>query len=268
MLVDLHNHTELCCHACGTMEDYVRQAIAKGISIFGFADHSPWMLQEDIKMALSYEEVPIYVERVRNIQRQFSSAPDAPINILMGMEMDFLPDDNSEALRFLKEYDFDYAIGSVHYIGTWGFDQEEQIARFQNESVRQIYEHYFGLVKELVKSGIFDIMGHLDLIKKFGYFPESGWDDIQEDVARIIGESGMAVELNTSGMDKPVHEFYPTPQFLKRLHKHGVPITLGSDSHRPMEVGRYFDRAISLLREIGYKEIAYFEKRKMIPVKI
>ena len=268
MLVDLHNHTELCCHASGAMEDYVRQAIAKGISIFGFAEHSPWMMQEGIKMALSYEEVPIYIERVQELQRRFSSAPDAPIKILMGMEMDFLPEDNSEALRFLKEYDFDYAIGSVHYIGTWGFDQEEQISQFETKPVRQIYEHYFGRVKELVKSGIFDIMGHLDLIKKFGYFPESGWDDIQEDVARLIGESGMAVELNTSGMDKPAHDFYPNTQFLKRLHKHGVPITLGSDSHHPTEVGRYFDRAVSLLKEVGYKEIAYFEKRKRILTKI
>ncbi|MCX7001322.1 MAG: histidinol-phosphatase, partial [Candidatus Sumerlaeota bacterium] len=124
----------------------------------------------------------------------------------------------------------------------------------------------FNLVKQLIQCGLFDIVGHLDLIKKFGYYPKNGWEDIQEDVAKALGESGMVVEVNTSGMDKPVREFYPGANFLCRLRKYGVPVTLGSDAHSPDEVGRYFDQAVALLKEIGYTEIMSFEKRERKPV--
>jgi len=262
MLVDFHNHTSLCCHAVGDMDEYVEAAIDRGIRIFGFADHSPWMPQNGIKMALSYEEVPVYISRVKILQDRYSSQ----IDIRLGMEMDFLPGNTGKAVEFLKKYDFDYAIGSIHHMNTWGFDQETQIGLYHDKSVREIYERYFELIEQLVASGLFDIIGHLDLVKKFGYFPEKGWDDIQNRVAGIIGKSDMVVELNTSGKDKPVGEFYPGPDFLRRLHENNVPVTLGSDSHHPGEVGRYFRQAVELLKEIGYREIMTFEKRKKIPV--
>jgi len=266
MLVDLHNHTELCGHARGDMEEYVRAAIEKEIKIFGFADHSPWMLQDNIKMALSYDEVPVYVSRVNALKEHYSPGNNPEMQIQLGMEMDFIPERIAKVVECFAEYEFDYTIGSVHYIGTWGFDQVEQIAQFERRSIREIYEHYFSLVKQLIQCGLFDIVGHLDLIKKFGYYPENGWDDIQEDVARVLGGSNMVVELNTSGMDKPVREFYPGADFLRRLKKYGVPVTLGSDAHSPFEVGRYFDIAVELLKEIGYTEIMSFEKRKRKPL--
>ncbi len=266
MLVDFHNHTELCNHASGKMEDYVKAAISKGIGIFGFADHSPWMPQDKIKLALSYDEVPLYISRVRILQEKYNTRKNAAFVIRLGMEMDYVPGRLEEPGRFLREYDFDYVIGSVHYIGSWGFDQDSQINGFKTKSVRKIYESYFNLVKEMIQTGLFDMVGHLDLVKKFGYFPSEGWDDIQEDIARILSESGMVVELNTSGMDKPAHEFFPGPSFLKQLKKFKVPVTLSSDSHNPLEVGRYFDKAVALLKETGYREITAFEKRRKIPV--
>ncbi len=268
MLIDFHTHTELCCHADGTMEEYVRAAIAKDIKIFGFSAHSPWMPQNGLKMALSYDEVPLYVSRVGVLKERFSNGKVPQIQIRLGMEMDFLPDKLDEARRFSREIDFDYIIGSVHHIGTWGFDQEMQIALYDTRSIREVYESYFNLVKQLARSGVFDIIGHIDLVKKFGFFPDAGWDDIQEDVAKTVGESNMVVELNTAGFDKPVKECYPGAAFLARLKKYGVPITLGSDAHNPDEVGRHFDRAIALLKDVGYKELTAFEKRKKIPVPI
>jgi histidinol-phosphatase (PHP family) len=180
--------------------------------------------------------------------------------------MDFIPGRLDCPRDFCQKYDFDYIIGSVHYIGSWGFDQEIQMEGFNLDSIRDIYERYFDLIRQLVQSGVFDIVGHLDLVKKFGYFPEEGWDDLQEETARILGESNMVVELNTSGMDKPVGEFYPGPDFLKRLKKYRVPVTLSSDSHKPREVGRYFDKAVVLLKESGYNEVYTFFQRRKIPV--
>lgn len=266
MLIDLHNHTALCCHAEGEMEDYVHEAISRGIGIMGFADHAPWMPQNHIKMALSYEEVPLYINKVKMLQERFAKEEQSRIQILLGMEMDFIPDRLDLPREFCRKYDFDYVIGSVHYIGDWGFDQDIQMERFNLNSTRDIYERYFDLVRQLAQSGVFDIIGHLDLVKKFGYFPKEGWDDLQEETAKILGESDVVVELNTSGMDKPVGEFYPGPDFLKRLKKYGVPLTLSSDSHKPREVGRYFEKAVLLLKELGYREIFTFSQRKRIAV--
>jgi histidinol-phosphatase (PHP family) len=248
------------------MEDYVKAAISKGIGIMGFADHSPWMPQDDIKMALSWEEAPVYVKNVKMLQEQYDREENRRIKILLGMEMDFIPGMLDHPRDFCKKYDFDYVIGSAHYIGSWGFDQEMQMEGFKRGSTRSIYECYFDLVKQLAQTGVFDIIGHLDLVKKFGYFPSQGWDDLQEETAKALGESDMVVELNTSGMDKPVGEFYPGPDFLKKLKKHGVPVTLSSDSHKPREVGRYFEKAVALLKELGYKEVYTFSQRKKIPV--
>jgi histidinol-phosphatase (PHP family) len=268
MFVDFHNHTSLCCHAFGEMDEYVKAAINKDIKIFGFAAHSPWMPQGAEKMALSYEEVPLYVSGVKKLQKIYSTGDNPVIDIRLGMEMDFLPDRMDLPDKFTKEYDLDYAIGSVHYIGSWGFDQETQMHLYSKKTVRGVYERYFDLIKQLAKSGKFDIIGHIDLVKKFGHFPENGWDDIQEDVAKIIGECDITVEINTSGLDKPVKEFYPGVDFVKKLKKYNVPVTLGSDAHCPEDVGRYFEKAISMLKEIGYTEIMTFKKRQRIPVSI
>ncbi|MBN1902707.1 histidinol-phosphatase HisJ family protein [Candidatus Sumerlaeota bacterium] len=268
MLIDLHNHTKMCCHAEGEMEEYVQAAISKKIGVMGFAEHSPWMPEQHIKMALSWDEAPLYVQNVKKLQDQYDREEKRRIKILLGMEMDFVPELLDHPREFCQKYDFDYVIGSVHYIGAWGFDQDTQKKKFELDSIREIYERYFDLVKQLVQTGIFDIMGHVDLVKKFGYFPEQGWDDLQEETARILGESDMVVELNASGMDKPVGEFYPGPDFLKRLKKYGVPMTLSSDAHKPREVGRYFDKAVILLKETGYREVFMFSKRKKIPVSL
>lgn len=262
MLVDLHNHTKMCCHARGEMEEYVMAALEKGIDIFGFSAHSPWMFQNGgPKMTLAYDEVPIYMDTVRRLQEKYSSQDDSKISILLGMEMDYLEGKLDSALQYAEKYDFDYIIGSVHHIGGWGFDQESQLSLYEKQPIRVVYEQYFELVKKLAKSGAFDIIGHLDLVKKFGYYPENGWDDIQEDVASVIAETGMVVEINTSGRDKPVKEFYPGEAFLKQLYQKGVQVTLGSDSHAPEHVGRYLHDAVQLLEDIGYTEIVFFEKR-------
>ena len=264
MLIDLHNHTAMCCHAFGEMEEYVNAAVERGIKIFGFAAHSPWMPQDDEKMALSYQEVDFYITEVKRLQKKYADK----IDILLGMEMDFLPDHTDEAIEFDHKYGFDYIIGSIHHINGWGFDQETQLHLYQKHSVREIYEGYYDLVKQLAGSGLFDVIGHLDLVKKFGYYPEDGWGDLQEEVAQTIAENDVVVELNTSGLDKPAKEFYPGTDFLKILKKYGVSMTLGSDAHAPDQVGRHFGPAVQLLKKIGYREVIAFKNRKRIPVSL
>ena len=272
MLVDLHSHTTLCNHATGSLEDYVEQAVALGIGEFGFSEHSPWMYQDRQKLAPDFDEMPQYFQRVEAVQRRYMSRNRADrssrIAIRLGIEMDYLPGKVEMAREYARTNDFDFIIGSVHHIGTWGFDQESQQALFAQRDVREVYEEYFGLVIEMISTGLFDIVGHIDLVKKFGYRPQDGYLDLQESVVRVLRESEMAVELNTSGMDRPVKEFFPDQRFLALLYKYKIPVTLGSDAHAPSEVGRYFGEAVAQLKSVGYREVLTYEKRRRISVRL
>ena len=112
------------------------------------------------------------------------------------------------------------------------------------------------------KSGLFDIIGHIDLAKKFAYYPSFNLTDIYLSTARVLKDFDIVFELNTSGMDKDCKEFYPSDKFLEILYKFGVPVTLGSDSHEINQLARYFDIAIEKLKRIGYNSLAVFSNRK------
>jgi histidinol-phosphatase (PHP family) len=268
MLVDLHSHTVLCNHATGDMREYVERAIERGISEFGFSEHSPWMLQEAEKLAPDFEEIPTYLERVEALQEEYNGRTNPRVHVLLGFEMDFLPDKIALARQYAQRIPFDYIIGSVHHIGRWGFDQESQLALYQKRDIRDIYEEYFQLVEQMIASGIFDIVGHIDLVKRYGYRPKGGYRDHKENMARLLSRSTMVVEVNTSGWDRPAGEPYPDLEFLRILRQHQVPVTLGSDAHAPEEVGRHFGEARELLLAAGYTHITTFRQRKPTQVKI
>jgi histidinol-phosphatase (PHP family) len=272
VLVDLHAHTTLCNHATGTLEEYVEQAIVLGIGEFGFSEHSPWMYQNAEKLAPDFDEMPEYFHRVESVQLHFMGGTTpgrrSRISIRLGIEMDYLPGKEDLAREYARTREFDFIIGSVHHIGTWGFDQESQKALYAQRDSREVYEEYFRLVINMISSGLFDIVGHIDLVKKFGYRPRDGYRDLQESVVRALRESNMAVEVNTSGMDRPVKECYPDQGFLKLMHENKIPVTLGSDAHAPSEVGRHFTEAVAMLKAVGYREVLTYEKRRRIGVKI
>lgn len=272
MLVDLHSHTTLCNHATGTLEEYVERAIALAIGEFGFSEHSPWMYQNAEKLAPDFDEMPEYFHRVESVQRHFMGGTTptrrSRIAIRLGIEMDYLPDKVELAREYAQRYEFDFVIGSVHHIGTWGFDQESQRALYEQRDIREIYEEYFGLTIEMISTGLFDIVGHIDLVKKFGHRPKDGYLDLQESVVRALRDSDMAVELNTSGMDRPARDFYPDQTFLALLYKNKIPVTLGSDAHAPSEVGRHFRDAVAALKAVGYREVLSYEKRRRIGVRL
>ena len=121
---------------------------------------------------------------------------------------------------------------------------------------------YFDIVQQAAKSGLFDIIGHIDLIKKFRIWPEHSVDHLYEETVKTIAENNLVVELNTSGVDRPCREFFPNEQIIGLLRKYEIPMTLGSDAHNKNQVGRHFHEAINLLKSYGYKELYAFKNRK------
>jgi histidinol-phosphatase (PHP family) len=168
----------------------------------------------------------------------------------------------------LTSYPFDYVIGSVHYIDGWGFDNPDLTHEYEHRSLFEIYTQYFEQLCASARSGLFDIIAHPDLIKKFGYrLPEPPFE-LYRGAVLAFAEAGVCVELNTAGLRAAAAEMYPSREFLAACRKEGIPVTTGSDAHRPEQVGWGFDLALELLRDVGYKEIVHFKGREKTFIRI
>ena len=195
-------------------------------------------------------ELGEYVDELLHIKEAY------PGFVLMGIEADYRPDTLSDVRSLLDAHPFDYVIGSVHFLGSWGLDDERQIDGYSGRDMDDVWIEYLELVGDAAESGLFTILGHLDLAKKFGYHPSRSLAAELDRLVERVARSGVLVEINTAGLHKPVREAYPSPDILTRLNEAGVDITFGSDAHRPSEVGRDFDHAVRLARAAGYTRFA------------
>jgi histidinol-phosphatase (PHP family) len=259
MLLDYHVHTALCGHAVGEMSEYVRMAARKGLEEMGFNDHAPTFHVQDPELAMGFDQLPDYVNRVRELQKKHTRP-----RIRLGVEADFVPGYEEDLRSLLEQYDFDYVYGSVHIIADWRFDDTRLYPdHYRGREPAESSRDYFALVRQAAESGLFDVLGHLDLIKKFAHWPLETGDGILERTVAAIAEAGVCVEVNTSGLRKPCREIYPSQAILALCRRYDVPVTLGSDAHHPREVGMDLDRAVETLKSVGYDQIAAFEGRKM-----
>ncbi len=252
MLPDYHMHTYLS-DGKDTHEDMVASAAFKGIPEIGFSDH---ICLKPVGWAMDLNNIPVMIEKVNSLNQDEKN----PVLVKIGGEIDFVLGMEKEIAALINSIPFDYTIGSVHFINDWNFDTD--IRPYDQISIDKFYTDYFKLVQQSAKSGLFDVIGHCDLAKKFCYYPTFRLERLYEETAKVFKKSGVVVELNTSGRNKPCAEFYPSAVFLEKLAKHKVPITLGSDAHVEQNIGQYFDEAISELKALGYKEIVKFTKRK------
>ncbi len=253
MKIDLHNHTTLCNHAEGSVNDYVEKAIACGIDIFGFSDHAP--MDFDPKYRMSFEETALYKQWVMHAKQKYADK----IEVLFGYEVDYLPGHLDE--RILNA-DVDFLIGSVHFINEWGFDNPEFIGRYQNEDIDLVWQKYFDLIEAMAKSGLFDVVGHIDLIKVFKFMPEKDILELAMPALKAIKEADMVLEINAAGYRKPCAEPYPSAEILQAAFALGIPITFSSDAHSAEHVGLFRNELETIARAVGYTECASYKNRK------
>ena len=256
-LVDYHIHTPRCGHASGAMRDYVLAAREAGLAEMGFADHFPLLHLDDPHLAMGLEEVPLYIAEVEALRAEF---PDIPIRL--GIEADYVPEVLDKLEELLGGYPFDYVYGSVHFVDGWAFDDPRNLAEYQGRDIDLLYRRYFETLADAAECGLFDALPHPDLVKKFGFRPRGEPEDYYGECLERVARAGLAVELNTSGLRKPVREVYPAPDFLRRCRELGIQVALGSDAHTPDEVGRDFNLALAMLEEAGYETITVFRGRK------
>jgi histidinol-phosphatase (PHP family) len=260
MIPDYHIHTYLCHHAEGKPQDYTQVALKKGITEICIADHAPAPDGYDPKHRMSIEEFDYYTKMVTELKNTNHS-----ITVLYGIEADYYDGCEQFLREWLPRQNFDLIIGSVHYIDTWGFDSTEARAVWETVNVPETWARYFAILQKLAATGLYDIVGHIDIPKKFNYRVDEKWLEINvTPVLEQIASSNMAIEINTSGLRKPVHEIYPSLYLLKMCKQYDIPICFGSDAHAPTEVGWAFDEAVTLARTAGYTHYVRFKQREKI----
>ncbi|MDI6873584.1 histidinol-phosphatase HisJ family protein [Candidatus Solincola sp.] len=256
-LVDYHLHTPRCGHAVGDLEEYVARAMRLGLSEVGFSDHFPLLHLQDPTLSMGLEELPEYVREVSRLAESVSG-----IRVRLGIEVDYLPGYEERTAEILSAHAFDYVMGSVHFLDGWGFDDPRYVEGYRGRDLHALWARYFQVLGDAAECGLFDVLAHPDLIKKFGFRPRGDVGPLYESCLDRVAAAGLAVEVSTAGLSKPVGEMYPGEDFLRLCRERGIPVTLGSDAHSPEEVGRDYGAAVELLSRVGYREIALFERRR------
>ena len=252
MRIDLHNHTTRCNHAKGTIDEYIQKAIELGIDIYGFSEHAP--MDFDTHYRLQFNEMESYANDVLSAKERYKDE----IEIVLGYEVDWLPKHMDKRVLNAK---VDYLIGSVHFLDKWGFDNPEFIGKWKDKNIDEIWKAYFEATENMAKSGKFDIVGHLDLIKIFKFMPKQDTRLLAKNALKAMKASNMVLEINTAGLRKPIGEMYPSRALVEEAYALDIPITFSSDAHAVEQIGAGYDLAKAMARDIGYTQAVTFKER-------
>jgi histidinol-phosphatase (PHP family) len=233
---DYHVHTARCGHAGGEMRAYVETALARGLREIAFTDHVPLYFlpgeDPDPAIAMTRAELPGYVDEVRALGEEFAGR----IDVLLGLEADYAEGHENALREILAAHDWDVVLGSVHWVrGDW-IDAPSSGARHEREGTEVLWREYYRLLGQAAATGLFDVLTHFDLPKKFGHRMPASAEAAEAAAVEAARAAGVAVEVSSAGLRKTVGEEYPSPPLLRALVSAGVPIVFSSDAHAPAEV--------------------------------
>lgn len=261
MHIDLHNHTTLCNHATGTMDEYIQKAISEGIEVFGFSCHAPMAFDEKYRMSLA--DLPNYCADIKALQATYADK----ITILSALEVDYILNKPELIEEAVKSYPFDYLIGSVHFLDNWGFDNPAFLAEWAKRDMDKCWSEYLEAISQMAQSGLFQIVGHFDLLKLFGYAPSLEQEDNINKALQAIADNHLSLELNPRGWKKPINQAYPSLEILQKARAKGISITFGSDAHGIDEIGFAYPHLCALAQSAGYTEVVYYQNKEPISTK-
>ncbi|NLL51955.1 MAG: histidinol-phosphatase HisJ family protein [Peptococcaceae bacterium] len=223
--------------------EFLNQGQNMGLKQIGFADHD--MYWENLNL-----------DMIRKV------ALDYPhLQVRVGLEVDYLEGKEKQIKEIIDSYPFDFIIGSVHQIGDWCFDFPDEEARHRQWEADDLYRAYFRLVEKAATCGLFDVIGHFDIIKIFNIRPRTDVRVLAARALEAVKDCGLVLEINTNGRYKPVQEFYPEFKLVELGRNMEILFTLGSDAHEASVVGRDLKEACQWLHILGIKKITGFAGR-------
>jgi histidinol-phosphatase (PHP family) len=263
---------------------YCERAAATGVTEIALTEHLFRFVQADAVLAGFWDDDPdpalrsslagywrehahadldVYVEAVL-------AAKEAGLPVVLGLEVDHYAGRMDKVAALLDGYPFDVLLGSVHWVGAWGFDQLGDPvvdAEWDRRPIEAVWDAYTEALEELAASGVCDVLAHPDLVKIGGRRPPVP-DECYDRMAEAAAASGMAAELSSAGWRKPAAEAYPAPALLTRFRKAGVPITTASDAHGLPDVADRSAELRSMLLDAGYETLTSFRSRQpeQVPV--
>lgn len=255
---DYHMHTPLCRHASGSPVEYATRAVALGFTEIGFSDHNPMSRDDFDDWRMRLDQLDTYVELVLEARRACPT-----LDIKLALEVDYLPGYEDWIRDLAARHPWDYFIGSVHYVtDSWDLDNPKKLSEWRARDAFEVWTVYLERLTQAAASGLFEIIGHADLAKKFRFYPQRDIMPLFRKFLEAARQSGAAIELNTAGLRKDCREIYPARPILAVANELGVPITFGSDAHAPEELGADFGAAIALARSVGYGHSLRFTRRQ------
>jgi histidinol-phosphatase (PHP family) len=270
VIVDYHMHLrrrgeadrEEIDHTVDVIERYVEVARRRSVDELGFTEHIFYFRQTKALWTLPY-----YLERcVYDIEQYVDAVLEAKrreLPVKLGLEVDFLPGREREIYDLLEPYPWDFLLGSVHAIEGHHVDGAPGQGLWQHFPVQEVWRRYFIALRGAARSGLFDVLAHPDLVKIFGLRPSAEQVLLHHDETADAVEAagGVALEISTAGLRKPVGELYPDGAMLDVCRRRGIPITTASDAHLADDVGRELERAIEAAEGAGYSTVTVFEGR-------
>lgn len=276
MKIDYHMHFEYGSYDLEWVQGFFESAKKNGVGEIGISEHSHGFIEfKD----LYYEELILDDSVVGSYQAkwleknkfkytlkdyfkfmQMLKEKGYPVKI--GIEIcNFKNQEKVKAI--IKDYEFDYIIGSVHFLNGWGYDFADIKQVWNDFSLQDIYKWYAEEITNLAQSGLYDVLGHPFNIRLFKNIPEFDVKPILEQVATVLKEANMVIDINTGTLYRyPIEEISPYPDFLQVAKKYDLPIITSSDAHKPEDCGRYIDEAIDYAKTFGYDSSIIFTNRQ------
>ena len=272
MLTDYHLHlrpdeaeaTAERFYTAANVERYRLSASEQGIAELGVSEHI-----YRFRQALELWRHPFWERYAVDDIDEYCAFVEEQTDLRLGIEADFVAGAENRTAALLESRDFDYVVGSVHFITGGAVDMDEfgvWDPKRPELGPDRVWSRYFETVAESARSGLFDIIAHPDLVKIWGpgqpgRLPERDLRFYYEPTVEAFAEADVAVEISTAGLRKPVGEIYPARAFIEMCLEAGLPLALSSDAHRPAEVGSGYEQALELLDDLGVREICVFEGR-------
>lgn len=263
---DLHLHT-LYSHGCDTPREMYDAACARGLELIGFSEHSPrpagFNYTHEYRDQLT-KSFPAYIREVTGLKSE------SRCRVLLGLEMDWLEGQSEFIRRSCAAHDYDYIIGSVHFIGDWGFDDgREPWLDASQEVCEERYRRYFRAWKDMLESRLFQVAAHPDLIKIYSRPQYETWLQKPEALALVracllaLRDAGMAMEISSAGLRKACREIYPAPAIMQIAAELELPVSMASDAHCVKDIGADFDKLAAYASSFGFSAQTIFDHGRM-----